>query len=114
MTSKVNQRAKRKNEFFDVKSEPNMKALKKEDIIARFSALHANYKILENKNLDLEKKNINLEEENQVHKEAINLLEETVKILEKKANLIKKDKKTIEIQTDISNLEGPSKDFYIC
>ena len=56
MTSKVNQRAKRKNEFFDVKSEPNMKALKKEDIIARFSALHTNYKILENKNLDLENK----------------------------------------------------------
>ena len=114
MTSKVNQRAKRKNEFFDAKSEPNMKALKKEDMIARVSALHANYKILENKNLDLEKKNINLEEENQVHKEAINLLKETVKILEEKATLIKKDKKTTEIQTDISNLEGPSKDVYFC
>ena len=78
MTSKVNQRVKRKNEFIDAKSEPNMKSLKKKDIIARFSALQANYKILE-------KKNINLEEENIVQKEAINLLEETVKVLEKKS-----------------------------
>ena len=63
MTSKVNQRAKRKNEFSDKKIEPNMKALKKEDIIARFAALQAKYNILEIKVLDLEKKNTSLEEE---------------------------------------------------
>ena len=56
MTSKVNQRAKRKNEFSDKKIEPNMKALKKEDIIAQFTALQAKYNILEIKVLDLEKK----------------------------------------------------------
>ena len=107
MTSKVNQRVKRKNEFTDAKSEPNMKSLKKEDIIARFSALQANYKILE-------KKNINLEEENNVHKEAINLLEETVKVLEKKVNQNKVEKKTTEIQTDFTNLDGASTQIYFC
>ena len=86
MTSKVNQRAKRKNEFSDKKIEPNMKALKKEDIIARFSALQANYKILE-------KKNMKLEEENNVQKESIILLEETVKVLEEKANMNNIEKK---------------------
>ena len=86
MSSKLNQRVKRKNEFSDEKNEPNMKALRKEDIIARFRALEANCKILENKNLVLENKNINLEKENKVQKEAINLLEETVKILEEKTN----------------------------
>ena len=44
MTSKVNQRAQRKNNFLDVKNEPNMKALKKEDIIAQFNALQAKYR----------------------------------------------------------------------
>ena len=51
MTSKLNQRAKRKNEFHDTKNEPNMKVLKKEDIIAHYSALQAKYKILENKSM---------------------------------------------------------------
>ena len=82
MTSKLNQRAKRKNEFPDTKNEPNMKVLKKEDIIAHYSALQANYKILENKNLALENRNKTLEEENKVNKEAIDLLEETVKVLD--------------------------------
>ena len=114
MTSKVNQRFKRKNEFSDAKIEPNMKAMKKEDIIARFTALQGSYNILENKNLVLEKKNLNLEEENKVHKEAINLLEETVKVLENKANLTKIVKKTTEMQTDISNLDGVSSQVYFC
>ena len=56
MTSKVNQRVKRKNNFLDTKIEPNMKALKKEDIIAQFNAHQANYPILENKNIVFEKK----------------------------------------------------------
>ena len=41
--------------MFSDKNEPNIKALKKEEIIAQFSALQANYKILETKNLALEK-----------------------------------------------------------
>ena len=49
MTSKVNQRVKRKNEFSDSKNEPNLKALKKEDIIAHFNALQTKHNILETK-----------------------------------------------------------------
>ena len=114
MTSKVNQRAKRKNEFSDKKNEPNLKALKKEDIIAQFTALQAKNSILELKVLDLEKKNVSLEEEKRAHKEAIDLLEETVKVLEEKTNKNKIDQKTTEIQTDISNLEGTSTQEYLC
>ena len=50
MASKVNLRVKRKNEFSDKNTEPSMKALKKEDIIARSTALQAKYSILEPKN----------------------------------------------------------------
>ena len=50
MTSKVNQRVKRKNNFLDTKIEPNMKALKKDDIIAKFNALQENFDILKKKN----------------------------------------------------------------
>ena len=84
MNSEANQRIKRKNEFSD-KFEPNMKALKKEDIIARFSALQASY-------ITLEKKNRSLEEENKSHLEAIHLLEETVRVLETtlNRNIVKK------------------------
>ena len=57
MTSKLNQRAKRKNNFLDAKNEPNMKALKKEYIIAQFNALQAKYDNLENKNIAIEKEN---------------------------------------------------------
>ena len=102
-----NKAIKRQMSVREAKFEPVKKALKKNEIIQQLEELQLKY-------MDLEKKNINLEEENQVHKEAINLLEETVKILEEKATLIKKDKKTTEIQTDISNLEGPSKDVYFC
>ena len=88
MTSKLNQRAKRKNNFLDAKNEPNMKALKKEDIIAQFNALQAKYDILENKNIAMEK-------EIKTHIEAIYLLEETVKFLEEKRNA---EKQTKDIQ----------------
>ena len=46
MSSKVNLRVKRKNEFSDKNIKPSMKALKKEDIIARYTALKAKYSIL--------------------------------------------------------------------
>ena len=84
MTSKVNQRVKRKNEFSDSKNEPNLKELKKEDIIAHFNALQTKHNILETKILELEKKNKELEEEKRTDKDSIDLLEETVKLLEKK------------------------------
>ena len=112
MTSKVNQRAKRKNEFSDKKNEPNLKALKKEDIIAQFTALQAKYSILELKVLDLEKKNVSLEEEKRTHKEAIDLLEETVKVLEEKTDKNKIDQKTTEMQTGISK-EQAHKNTYV-
>ena len=104
MNSKVNQRVKRKNNFSDAKIEPNMKALKKEDIIAQFNALQANYDILVNKNKDLETKNMALEKENKTHIEAIFLLEETVKILEKQSNAQK------ETQPDTS--KGANTEVY--
>ena len=89
-----------------------MKALKKEEIIAHFSTLQANYKILEDKNLVLENKNKSLEKDNKVQREAINILEETFKVLEKQSNLEKIDKSTTETQTDISKLEGASPQVY--
>ena len=63
MSSKGNLRLKRKNLFSDTKIEPNMKALKKEDIIAQFDALKAKFDILEKKNIVLEKKNLSLEKD---------------------------------------------------
>ena len=71
MSSKGNQRVKRKNIFSDTKSEPNMKALKKEDIIAQFDALKAKFDILKKKNIFLVKKNISLEKDDMTHIEAI-------------------------------------------
>ena len=97
MSSKGNQRVKRKNTFSDTKIEPNLKALKKENIIAQFDALKAKFGIVEKKNNLLEKKNISLEKDNKTHIEAINLLEETVKILEIQANPSKVDKIAKEI-----------------
>ena len=84
MNSKVNQRVKRKNNFSDAKIEPNMKALKKEDIIAQFYALQANYDILENKNKVLDEKIKALEKENETHREAIYLLRNCENIRESK------------------------------
>ena len=107
MTSKGNQRLKRKNNFPDTKMEPNLKALKKEDIISHFNTLQANFNILEKKNVDLEKKN-------KTHIEAISLLEETVKILEEQAYQIKRVKETKEISTDTSELKDPNTQLYLC
>ena len=114
MSSKGNQRVKRKNTFSDTKIEPNLKALKKEDIIAQFDALKAKFEILEKKNNLIEKKNISLEKDNKIHIEAINLLEETVKILEIQANPSKVDKITKETQTDSLKLEDANKSIYFC
>ena len=114
MSSKGNQRLKRKNLFSDTKIEPNMKALKKEDIIAQFDALKAKFDILEKKNIDLEKKNISLEKNNMTHIEAIHLLEETVKILETQARPSNVDKISKEIQTDTLKLEDANKSIYFC
>ena len=69
-----------------------MKALKKDDIIARFIALQSNYN-------NLVKQNRSLEEEKKVHLEAIQLLEETVKVLETTAKKDKVETSTKEIQT---------------
>ena len=102
MTSKVNQRVKRKNNFPVTKCEPNLKALKKEDIIAQFNTLQASFDNIEKRNIVLEKKNKDLEEKNKSHIEALQLLEETVKILEEQADLRNADKKTKEVQTDTS------------
>ena len=102
MTSKVNQRIKRKNEFSD-KIEPNMKALKKEDLISRFTALQASYNTLE-------KKSRSLEDENETHLEAIHLLEETVRVLETKLNRNIVEKMTKEVQTGTFE----SKEVYLC
>ena len=84
-----------------------MKALKKEDIIVQFNALQAKFDIIE-------KKNIDLEQEKKSHIEAINLLEETIKILEDQANLRHTDKKTKDVQTDTSKLEGEKSEVYLC
>ena len=87
--------------------EPNLKALKKEDIIAHFNTLQANFN-------NLEKKNKDLEEENKTHIEAISLLEETVKILQEQANKRKKDKDTKEMATDTSELKSANTEVYLC
>ena len=96
MNSKVKEGVKRKNNFPITKSEPNLKALKKEDIIAQFNTLQASFDIIEKRNAVLEKQTIDLEQKNKSHIESIQLLEETVKILEEQANLRKDDKKIKE------------------
>ena len=50
MSSKENQRLERKNEF----SDSNLKALKKKEIIAHFTAVQTKYNILEIKSLNQE------------------------------------------------------------
>ena len=114
MSSKGNQRVKRKNTFSDTKIETNLKALKKEDIIAQFDVLKAKFDILEKKYIDLEKKNISLEKNKMTHIEAIHLLEETVKILETQARPSNVDKISKEIQTDTLKLEDANKSIYFC
>ena len=81
---------KRKNVSKDTKTEPAMKALKKNDIIIQFQALQKKYDALERQNA------IFLQEKNN-HVESIHLLEETVKILEIKSSRVEiKDKDVVE------------------
>ena len=84
-----------------------MKALKKENIIVQFHALRAKFNIIE-------EKNINLEQEKTSRIEAINLLEETIKILKEQANTRIADKKTKNVQTDTSKLEGEKSEVCLC
>ena len=92
MVYTTNTKGKRKNEVSDVKIEPAMKALKKNDLILQFRALQEKYKAIEDQNTILlqEKKN---------HIEAILLLEETVIILEKKTSKV--EQRTSSAQTEI-------------
>ena len=100
MTSKINPRLKRKNEFSDKNIEPSMKALKQDDITAHFTSLLAKYSILEQKNIVLEKEKL-------THIEAIRLLEETVNVLEKNTNPNNEvDKQTKESQTDTFDMNA--------
>ena len=89
---------KRKNESNEVKIEPKMKALKKNDILVQFAALKLKYIILEKENRDLIE-----DKENNI--EAIILLQETVKLLEIRSPHV--EKMSAEMQTEISQ----SKDF---
>ena len=108
MTSKINPRLKRKNEFSDKNIEPSLKALKKDDIIAHYTSLLAKYNILEQKNIVLEKEKI-------THLESIRLLEETVNVLEEKINpKIVVDKQTKESQTDAFEMKNSDKEIYLC
>ena len=96
MVYTTNTKGKRKNEASDVKIEPAMKALKKNDLILQFRALQEKYKAIEDQNTILlqEKKN---------HIEAILLLEETVIILEKKTSKV--EQRTSSAQTEIIRCE---------
>ena len=108
MNSKMNPRLKRKNEFSDKNIEPNLKALKKDDIIAHYTSLLAKYSILEQKNIVLEKEKL-------THIEAIRLLEETVNVLEKNTNTNNEvDKQTKESQTDAFDMKNSDKEIYLC
>ena len=75
MVYTANTKGKRKSESADVKAEPAMKALKKNDIIIQYKALQEKHKILEEQNAILVQENKN-------NIEAMILLEETVNLLE--------------------------------
>jgi hypothetical protein len=79
MVVTVNQKAKRKNKSTDLKIEPAMKALKKDDIILQYNALLEKFEAMKDQNMLLLQEKTN-------HVEAILLLEETVKILENKSS----------------------------
>ena len=98
MVGTGNVRNKRKNDASntDVKIEPAMKALKKNDIILQFQVLQQKYEALE-------KQNDALLKEQKTHIESILLLEETVKVLEKKSARV--EKKSVEVQTEIIRCE---------
>ena len=98
MVATGNARAKRKNDssITDTKIEPVLKALKKNDIILQFQALHQKFEALEEQNK-------NLLQENKNHIEAIILLEETVKLLENKSSNV--ELKSVTVQTEIIRCE---------
>ena len=96
MASKTKNTYKRKNESADVKIEPALKALKKNDIILQFKALQDKYDTLNEQNKIL------LQEKNN-HVEAIILLEETVKILEIKSSQV--EQTSVTVQTEIIRCE---------
>ena len=80
---------KRKNESNEVKIEPNMKALKKNDILIQYAAL-------QNKCECLVEQNKVLIEEKNIHVEAILLLKETVKLLEVRTDKVKPEQNSTE------------------
>ena len=53
MVVAANQKAKRKNKSSDLKIEPAMKALKKDDIILQDNALQEKYEAMEKQNMPL-------------------------------------------------------------
>jgi len=85
---------KRKNEFHDLKTEPALKALKKQELVTE-------YKVLQNKFQEVLKNNKILEAQNKTHLESIVLLEETVNLLEKRTI----QKTTAGVQTEIIRCE---------
>ena len=96
MVATGNQRTKRKQESVDVKTEPAMKAMKKNDLIIQFKDLQQKYE-------KMEKQNMILLQEKENHTESILLLEETVKILENKAFSV--EKTSVSVQTEIIRCE---------
>ena len=96
MVATANTRTKRKNESTDIKTEPALKALKKNDIIIHFKTLQDKYEALENQNKILM-------EEQKNHVEAILLLEETVKVLEGRTSQVEHTSATV--QTEIIRCE---------
>ena len=95
--------AKRKNNvnINEVKIEPPKKALKKNEILAEYTALQKRFEHLQNKNkVLLANQKTNLE--------AINLLEETIAELEKKrvvSNMENKNLISTSVQTDVIRCE---------
>ena len=96
MVATGNPRTKRKQESVDVKIEPAMKAMKKNDLIIQFKDLQEKYE-------RMEKQNMILLQEKENHIESILLLEETIKILDNKASSV--EKTSISVQTEIIRCE---------
>ena len=96
MVVTANQKAKRKNKSSDLRIEPAMKALKKDDIILQYNALLEKFGAIKSQNMLRQQEKTN-------HVEAILLLEETVQILENKSSHL--EKKSITVQTEIIRCE---------
>ena len=99
MVATGNGRTKRKNVSIEVKTEPEKKYLKRNDILLEYQALKKKFNVLEEKHTILI-------EENATHMDAIEMLEETVKLLELKISNV--ENKSASVQTDISRCEQPS------